>query len=109
MTRHRSIGSLLLATGALMIAACASQPVSTSTAEASLAEKNFQQTAQHYQKFQHDGQTVYCKKEKVITSAIPATRCLTEAALREQVHNAQRSRNAVSRPVVAGTGQGGIG
>jgi hypothetical protein len=75
--------SVLLASGVLFVAACATQPATP------LLERKFQQTAQHYQKFQHEGQIVYCKKE-----AVPV--CLTEAALRRQVENFQRNRNSVS-------------
>jgi outer membrane biogenesis lipoprotein LolB len=103
MATTRVIHSILLAAGVLLMTACASQP------EGALLEKKFQQAAQHYQKFQHEGRTVYCKKEKVLTSAVPVTQCLSEAELRLRVENSERHRNAVGRPLVAGAGQGGIG
>jgi hypothetical protein len=109
MAKNRVVESCLLATGVLLIAACAAQPVSTSSSEATPSEKRFQRVAATYGKYQLDGQTVYCKKEKGITSSIPVMRCLTETALRQDVADYQKRRNAVARPVMPGTGQGGIG
>jgi hypothetical protein len=106
------IRSVMLASAVLLIAACASQPVSSPAyAEAStpLLEKKFQQAAQHYRKYRYEGQTVYCRKEKVITSAIPVVQCLNEAQLRQQVASYERGRNPVARPLMPGAGQGGIG
>ncbi len=103
---------VLLAGGVLLIAACASQPVSspaTAAASTPLLEKKFQQAASNYQKFRHEGQVVYCRKEKVITSAIPIVQCLTEPQLRLEVENFERWRNPVARPLMPGTGQGAIG
>ena len=84
MARNRVLRSALLAAGVLMIAACASQP------EGSLLEKKFQQTAKQYLKFQHEGQTVYCKKEQS-----RLVQCISEAQLRLQVENFERDRNPV--------------
>jgi outer membrane biogenesis lipoprotein LolB len=99
MARKHVFQSVLLATGVLLVAACASQPTST-PATTTLLEKKFQQAAGHYQKFRHEGQVVYCKKEKVITSAIPVVQCLSESELRLEVENLERWRNRVSRPVI---------
>lgn len=109
MAKNRVVESCFLATGVMLIAACVSQPVSTSTPNLSPSEKRFQRVAATYGRYQLDGQTVYCRKEKVITSSIPVMRCLTETALRQDVEDYQKRRNAVARPVMPGTGQGGIG
>jgi hypothetical protein len=105
MARNQVFRFVLPAAGVLVMAACASQPASTP----SLLEKKFQIAAKYYEKVQHEGQTVYCKKEKALTSAIPFVQCLTEPQLRLEVENAERWRNPVPRPLVAGAGQGGIG
>ena len=62
-----------------------------------LLEKKFQRAAKNYEKFQHEGQTIYCKKEKVTISNIPQVQCLTESQLRQQVEDSERSRNPVQR------------
>jgi len=87
MTKHPALPSVLLASGVLLMAACASQP------EGSLADKQFQRAAKKYQKFERDGQTVYCMMAN--TRIVPQT-CLSEAELRKQVDDYERSRNAVS-------------
>jgi hypothetical protein len=95
---------LLLVAGTLTVAACTIQPPSHT-----LLDKKFERAARHYDKYQHEGQVVYCKKEKVITSAIPAVHCLSEDQLRQEVASFERWRNPVARPLMPGTGQGGIG
>lgn len=101
--------SVLLAVGLLFMAGCASQRASTAAsaavpattpAAATLLEKKFQQAARSYLKFQSVGKTVYCKKEKVTTSAIPVVQCLSESELRLQVEAFERWRNPVQRPVI---------
>ncbi|HET9473652.1 MAG TPA: HEAT repeat domain-containing protein [Steroidobacteraceae bacterium] len=69
----------------------------TAPAATTLLEKKFQRAAKQYEKYQHEGQTVYCKKEKTTMSNIPVTQCLTESQLRQQVENYERSRNAAPR------------
>lgn len=107
MAANRVLRSILLTAGALLIGACASQPASRPDGVTPLLEKKFQQAARHYLKFQHEGQTVYCKKGA--TRSLPPADCITESALRLQVENYEKRRNTVPPPVVAGTGQGGIG
>ncbi len=109
MANNRVFGSVALASVTLLVAACASRSVPKYAADPPLLEKKFQQAAKHYQKYLHEGQTVYCRKEKVITSAVPVMHCLTEPQLRMQVESFQRTRNPVQRAVTPGTGQGGIG
>jgi hypothetical protein len=94
-----------------MIAACASQPASTTQ---SLDEKYFQQEASNYLKFQHEGQTVYCQTEASGTTLIPFNpdkRCISEAALRQAVENYRRGRNPVPRggPPYVATVPGRVG
>jgi hypothetical protein len=106
MARIHNLRSVLLATGALLIAACASQPAPT---PGSLDEKYFEREANNYLKFQQDdGQTVYCQNVSHTASLIPYKYCITETALRQRVENARRERNPVVS-VPAGAGQGGIG
>ena len=73
----------LAAFGALLAGACATQPTTP------LLERKFQQTAAQYQRFQHEGKVVYCKK-----GAVP--KCITEDGLRRQVEDHERNRNSVS-------------
>jgi outer membrane biogenesis lipoprotein LolB len=113
MAMKNVMRSTVLGVTLLLAAASASQAGSADTAAAdaklTLVEKKFQQTVRHYQKYQHEGQVVYCRKEKVVTSAIPAMQCVTESALRLRVEESIRSRNAVQPALAAGAGQGGIG
>ena len=94
MANNRVFRSILLASGVLLMAACASQPAG------SLDEKYFQKEASNYLKFQHEGQTVYCRTEASAASLIPYDpnrRCSSEAALRQAVENYRVSRNPVGR------------
>jgi hypothetical protein len=113
MASNRVFRSVLLATGVLLIAACASQTTS-SPARASdptpLLEMKFQRAAKHYDlKFQHEGQIVYCKRGA--TRSLPPTECIYESALRVQVENYQRSRNGgpIGGPPYVATVPGGSG
>ncbi len=94
MAIFRVMRSVLLATGACLIAACASQPA----ARGSLDDRYFQREAKNYLAFQHEGQTVYCVTKDSNASLIPYTgtvRCVSEARLRQVVENARRGRNPV--------------
>jgi PBP1b-binding outer membrane lipoprotein LpoB len=88
MTKNHVFRSVLLAAGALALAACASQPAP----KGSLAEKQFQRAAKQYQVFERDGQKVYCKMAN--TKIVPHT-CLSESELRLVVERSQRERNPV--------------
>ena len=94
MASNRLLKSVLLSAGALYLGACASQAASTT---GSLDDKYFQREASKYMKFEYEGQTVYCQKERVAASLIPHRRCITETALRQRVENARRDRNAVAQ------------
>ena len=115
MARNRVFLSVLLAAGVLLMAACASQPASAPGTAAlaptrtPLLEKKFQRATVHYQQFQHEGQTVYCRKEKATYSNIPEVQCLTESQLRQEVESFERWRNPVARPLMPGAGQGAVG
>jgi hypothetical protein len=105
MATNSVFRSILLATGILLIGACSSQPK-----EGSLLEMKFQRAAKQYdQMYLYQGQTVYCMRGA--TRSLPPTECITEAALRLQVDNTQRSRNAVGRggPQYVATVPGGSG
>jgi len=118
-----------------LLAACASQPDTTNAPVASAApapaaaparaapaaqteadtatalEKKFQDAAKGYKVVQRDGQTLYCKREKLIGSTIPTLQCMTEAQLRNQVENMdeyrERMRNSSKCTHGAGCGAGG--
>jgi len=111
MATNCVIRSVLWAAGALLMAACATQPISSpaTAAVTPLLEKKFQIAARNYQMFQHEGQTVYCKKEKVSFSNIPQVQCLSEPQLRREIEGFERWRNPVAGPLMPGAGQGGIG
>lgn len=95
--------SVLLASGVLLIAACASQPAG------SLVEKKFQQETQAYQKFEKDGETIYCQKNGSLASRIPQGQCISESQLRLAVDNFERNRTGVQRggPPYVATSPGG--
>lgn len=104
MAKTRVFRSVVLVPGVVLIAACASQP------EGSLLETKFQRAAQQYdQKYQYQGQVVYCMRGA--TRSLPPTECITESALRLQVEDMQGSRNAVGRggPQYVATVPGGSG
>jgi hypothetical protein len=108
MASNRVIRFALLASGVLLIAACASHP------EGSLDEKYFQKEASNYLKFQHEGQTVYCQTEANAARLIPYDpnkRCISETALRQAVENYRRNRNPVTRggPPYVATVPGRVG
>jgi len=63
-------------------------------ATTTLLEKKFQRAAKQYEKVQHEGQTMYCKRTG--TKSMPYE-CLTESQLRKQVEDFEKSRNSVPR------------
>jgi len=95
--------SVLLASGVLLIAACATQPAG------SLVDRKFEQETRAYQKFEKDGETIYCQKNGSVASRIPTGSCISETQLRLAVENFERSRNAVQRggPPYVASGPGG--
>ena len=97
MASNRILRSVLVASGVLLIAACASQPVSspaTPSVSTPLLEMKFQRAVKQYdQKYQHEGQAVYCKRGA--TRSMPPTECITESALRLHVENTLKSRGGV--------------
>ena len=103
MAGNRVFRTVLLTATVVLVGACASQP------QESLLETQFQRTAKQYQKYQHEGQVVYCKRGA--TRSMPPRECIYESALRQQVADTQRSRNAVARGGIphGGTVPGGSG
>ena len=129
--------SALVATGVLLVAACASQPASQPAPSAAPApaakaapaaaaaspeakpeadaaaalEKKFQEAARSYRAVQKDGKTMYCKKERPVNSTIPRVQCITESQLRLQVEQMEqtrdRMRNSSRCTMGAGCGAGG--
>jgi len=108
--------TLGLAAGTVLLGACASDPApkatpapaatapaaAAATAEEVTAaglEKRFQEVARSYKVVQKDGKTMYCKREKLISSTIPTLQCMTEAQLRAQVENMEELRQRMrNRP-----------
>jgi type IV pilus biogenesis protein CpaD/CtpE len=101
MTRHRVISSVLLAAGVFLMAGCAAQPASTT---GSLDDKYFQREASKLEKYEHEGQTIYCQSETGIGSLIAHKRCISESALRQLVEDTRRSRNSVGYTQVRNRG-----
>ena len=96
MVRTRVFSSLLIAAGVLALTACATGP------RTPLLEKKFQRAASTYQKYDVKGQTVYCKKgEPAISTRLPGLQCVTEAQLRADVENFERTRHRIETPMHA--------
>jgi hypothetical protein len=109
MAFDKLMGTVLLAAGISLVAACASSPADVpapapapvaAAAEAipeadaaTLAEKRFQEAAKSYRKVDKDGKTMYCKKEKPINSTIPRMQCVTESQLRLEVEQMEETRD----------------
>src|SRR5262245_45247440 len=114
MASNHVLRSVLLAAGVLLMAACASKPASAPDTEpdsamalaqdtSPLIEKKFQRAVKYYdQKYQYEGQVVYCKRGA--TRSMPPTECITESALRRQLDDVQRTRNAVQPPFIGTVG-----
>ena len=90
---------------ALETKSTAADPATAPTTN-TLLEKKFQRAAKQYEKFQHEGQTMYCKRTG--TKSMPYT-CLTESQLRSEVQSYERWRNPIQRggPPVVPTVPGG--
>ena len=112
MSFKKLLGTVLLAAGVSLLAACASTPAdappvaaapapaATLSAEAkpeadaaSASEKKFQEAAKSYRMVQKDGKTMYCKKEKPINSTIPRMQCISESQLRLEVEQMDELRD----------------
>ena len=110
MSIHRVFRSILLGAGVAVLTACASQ---TNGPNGTLDDKYFEREAQNYQKFEHEGQTVYCSTAETrgdaIIPYIGHVRCISEPDLRLAVRDWRRDRVPAVRAPVAGTGMGGIG
>jgi len=89
---------MLIAAGAFLSAAGAAEPASTIASANSVDEKYFQREAENYQKFQDEGQTVYCTSAKTADDAliphIGYVRCISESNLRRAVRDWRRDRFA---------------
>src|SRR5687767_15694401 len=120
MALKKLMGTVLLAAGVSLVAACASSPADAPAPAAppvaapapaaapaaaasleskpeadaaTLAEKKFQEAARSYRMVQKDGKTMYCKKEKPINSTIPRMQCVTESQLRLEVEQMDEMRD----------------
>ena len=101
----RVFRTVLVATGVLLMAGCATQ-----TGSMPLQEKLFQREANNYDaEFLYEGQKVYCKRGA--TRSLPYQECVTETALRTRVENHHRDRNNAQRggPQYVATVPGGSG
>ena len=86
MTRNRVFHSLLMSAGVLLMAACA-----TTRPDGYLDERYFQAEARYYEKFQHEGMTVYCASRDFSSrQALFPGQCISEADLRQVVRDARR-------------------
>jgi hypothetical protein len=98
MAKNRVMGKVLLAIGVAAVAGCATQPASEAV---SLDEIYFQREAENYEKFQQDGETIYCATANTSGNAlIPYTgnpRCLSERDLRLAVRDWRRDRQVAYR------------
>jgi hypothetical protein len=74
-------------------ATAATGPAAKTEGDTAVAlEKKFQDAARGYKVVQRDGKTLYCKREKLISSTIPTLQCLTESQLRNQVETMDEMR-----------------
>ncbi len=100
MATNRVLSAIFLAAGVLLVGACTSQPASRQ----SLDDRYFQAEARNYEKFQHEGQVVYCStaetSDRALIPYVGHVRCISEASLRNAVSDWRRSRNAVAPPVI---------
>ena len=98
MVRPRIASSVLIAAGVFLGAAGAADPAFSIASANSVDEKYFQKEAENYQKFQDEGQTVYCTSAKTSDEAliphIGYVRCISEADLRRVVRDWRRDRLA---------------
>jgi hypothetical protein len=102
MARNPVFRAALLTAGTLLMSAyAASQPAPAAApanapawANTPLLEKLFQRAANNYQKFDYQGQTVYCRKDD--PARLKGWRCVTEDTLRREVETYQRRRNEVA-------------
>ena len=115
MAMNKTIPSLIVGACVALLAACAAQSsapevkaatpavavatpapaatvAQTESQTATAMEKKFQEAARGYKTIQRDGKTLYCKREKVISSTIPTLQCLTESQLRNQVETMEDLR-----------------
>ena len=91
-------------------AAAPSDAAAAESVAATALEKRFRDAARSYKMVQRDGKTMYCKREKLISSTIPTMQCLTEAQLRLQVENTEELKRRMNRgggPCVQTGGCGG--
>lgn len=96
MIRIRVVGSILLAAGVLLNSSGAAEPASTIATANSIDERYFQREAANYQKFESDGETVYCTSARTSNEAliphIGYVRCISELDLRRVVRDWRRDR-----------------
>jgi hypothetical protein len=121
MALNKTFLTLTAGLSIALLAACASQPATTTPAApaaapapapaaaaepatkaseaetASAMEKKFQETARSYKTVQRDGKTLYCKREKVIGSTIPTMQCYTETQLRNQIEATEETKKRMRR------------
>jgi len=96
MAANRVLRTFLLSVSTVLIGACASHFAST---RESLDDRYFQAEAKHYDKLDYRGMPIYCtnKQSDGLVPYEGRPRCLTEAALRQRVENARRTRNTVAQ------------
>jgi len=100
MTRNGVFQSILISAGVILMAGCvAIYPGGNSVPAGSLDERYFQREAENYEKFQNEGQVVYCSTPKTSDEAlfpyIGYVRCINESDLRKAVRDWRMARNSV--------------
>ena len=97
MTRSRVFQSILISAGVILMAGCVTvYPGGNPVPEGSLDERYFQKEAKNYEKYQNEGQTVYCSTPNTSGEAlipyIGYVRCISEPELREAVRDWRKDR-----------------
>ena len=96
MITTRMVGSILISAGLFVAASASAQTSFTQASTSSVAERYFQREAANYQKFEQDGQIVYCTSAKTGSEAliphIGYARCISETDLRRAVRDWRRDR-----------------
>ena len=97
MTRNGVFQSILISAGVILMAGCVTvYPGGNPVPEGSLDDRYFQKEAAYYEKYQNEGQVVYCSTPKTSGNAmypyIGHVRCISEPELREAVRDRRKDR-----------------
>lgn len=100
MTRNGVFQSIAISVGVILMAGCvAIYSGGNAVPAGSLDDRYFQREAENYEKFQDEGQVVYCSTPKTRDVAlipyIGYVRCINECDLRKAVRDWRMARNSV--------------